>query len=261
MTSLLTSEVFPEPWIDADTAGASFVAEAVFDGAIVGTHWLRGDAMRLLAPGLSLGRNAASTTGPDLHPVVFVFGTQSAATFIVGGMAIPSSVSFPELMIAVPFVRRESDTNLHIFFPRVYSADIFSTWSARTNYGLEKELADMRWIGRTFTVASRNGPLLLHATLEGEGDWRAFDRVPGSRVMADVFRRPALGRRRDGTDVRSYFDWRIHEATARPSRAVVSIDAALGPGLAPRISYGVAGETFSVRGMRWRISWPLRSDV
>lgn len=261
MTSLLTSEAFPEPWIDAHAAGASFVAEAVFDGAIVGTHWLRSDAMQLLAPGLFLGRNAAAATDADAHPVVFVFGTQSAATFIVGGMTIPSSVSFPELMIAVPFVRREGDTNLHIFFPRVYSADRFSTWSARTNYGLEKELADMRWLGRTFTVASPNGPLLLHATIESEGDWREFDRVPGASAMAEVFRRPALGRRRDGTDVRSYFEWRVDEATVRPSRAVVSIDAALGPGLAPRISHGVAGETFAVRDMRWRISWPLRCDV
>ncbi len=258
MPSLLTSEAFPDPWIDARAAGASFVAEARFEGAIVGTHWLRDDVTRLLPPGVSLGRNAAAES--DVHPVVFVFGVQSAATFVVGGLAIPSTVSFAELMIAVPFVRRGRDPHLHVFFPRVYSADAFSTWSARTNYGIEKELADMRWFGRTFTVTSRDGPLLLHAMTESVGEWHGFDRVAGLQAMTEVFRRPALGRRRDGADVRSYFEWRTHEATARAARAVVTIDTSLGAVLGPCVVHGVGGETFAVRDMRWRISWPTGCD-
>ncbi|TMA80520.1 MAG: hypothetical protein E6J72_08010 [Deltaproteobacteria bacterium] len=259
MTSLLTSDAFPEPWVDAEAAGASFVAEARFEGVIVCTRWPRPDVMPILAPGLSLGRNA--TAEAHLHPVAFVFGMQSDAALIVGGVTVPSGARFPELMIAVPFVRRHEDTNLHVFIPRVYSSDQLSTWSGTANYGLGKQLADMRWLSRTFTVAARGGPLLLHATVESEGDWRPFDRVPGLTATTDVFRRPALGRRHDGTDVRSYFDWRPYGATARPARAVLSIDAPLGPGLVPRICHGIGGETFAVRDMRWRISWPLRCDA
>ncbi len=259
MTSLLTSDAFPEPWVDAGAARASFVAEARFDGAIVCTRWARTDVEPMLAPGLSLGRNA--TAEPHLHPVVFVFGMQSNTALIVGRVTLPSGARFPELMIAVPFVRRRDDRNLYVFVPRMYSGDQLATWSGAANYGFGKQLADMRWLSRTFTVTARGGPLLLHATVESDGDWRPFDRVPALGATTDVFRRPALGRRRDGTDVCSYFDWRADGATARPARAVVSIDAALGAGLVPRVCHGIEGEAFAVRDMRWRISWPFRCDA
>jgi hypothetical protein len=259
MASWPKSEAFHEPWIDAVTAGASFVAEAWFEGTIVATEWPRIDVMQLLPTGLSLVGDGAACA--DVHPVLFVCGTQSAAALVVGGVGIPSGVSFPELLIVVPFVRRAGDAHLHVFVPRAYSGDPFSTWSGRANYGFEKELAEMRWLGSTFTVTSRNGPLLLHVTTASADPWRTFDREPDLAAVSGVFRRPVLGRRRDGTDVRSYFDWRTDRATARPARAIISIDAPLGPGLAPRIVHGIDGQTFAVRDLRWRVSWPLRCDV
>jgi hypothetical protein len=254
MGYLLVNEAFPEPWIDSVQAGASFVAEAEFDGAIVLTHWRRSDVARMLPPGLCSGRNVSGE--PELHPVLFVFGTQARAGLLFGGLPIPTGVVFSELMIAIPFVRRDDGRNLHIFIPRIYSGDRLSTWSGNTNYGFNKELADMGWLSRTFTVSARDGPLLVHASVEPEGDWTPSGRVSGLAAVADVFRLPALGRRSDQRDVCSYFEWGFAEASARPARAAVSIDAPLGSGLDPGICHGVDSGTFEVRRMRWRVSWP-----
>jgi hypothetical protein len=248
----LTTDAFPEPWIDATRAGASFVAEARFEGAIVCTNWRRTDAACLLPPELCLGRNVSRE--PDLHPVLFVFGTQANAGLIFAGLPIPTGVRFPELMIAVPFVRHHTGRNLHVFIPRMYSGDRLSTWSGKANYGLRKELADMRRLGNTFTVSAPGGPILLHATVVPTGGWTRP--TPELDAVASVFRHPAVGSRCDGHDVCAYFDWGLEDASARPARAMVSIDAALGSGLDPRVCHGVDAGTFEVRGLRWRISWP-----
>ncbi len=255
MPHLLAHEAFPGPRVGSVEAGAAFVAEAEFDGAIVCTYWPRSDVARLLPAGLSLARNVSAE--PELHPVVFVLGTQTNAALLLGGVSIPTNVTFAEIMIAVPFVHRAAGGSISVFIPRIYSADRFSTWSGNANYGFNKQLADMGWLGRTFTVSARGGPLLAHATVEDEGGWAPCGDLPGLTVVAGAFRLPALGRRSDGRDVCSYFDWQFAAATARAARGVVAIDASLGAGLDPRICHGVQSGTFRVRRMRWRVSWPV----
>ena len=257
MDSLLVLDAFPEPWVDGVRAGVSFVAEADFAGAIVLTHWDRSMVARMLASDLVLGRNASRA--PGLHPVVFVLGRQQRAGFIVGGISLPTPVSFPEAMIAVPFVRHREGQNLHVIIARVFSADRLSTWSGNANYGFSKQRADMGWLAHTFTVSAPDGPLLLHATMEADGEWTpCHDVSPANLAAVDaVFRLPMLGRRSDGSEVCSYFEWGFGGAEARPARARVSIEAPLGPGLEPGTHYGVPSGTFEVRGMRWRVSWPV----
>jgi hypothetical protein len=254
----LLLNAFPEPWIDGERAGVSFVAEADFDGVVVFTNWRRSEIIRGLPPGLRPGLNISST--PDIHPLAFVFGTQSRAGLIFGGVSLPTAVQFHELVIAVPFVRHEDGRNLHVFVPRIYSGDVVSTWSGNAQYGLSKQLAEFRSFAATYAVSARGGPLLLHATVEPTGQWSSCrDLVPPDLcAVTEVFRLPILGRRSDGTEACSYFAWDLRHASARRVRAVVSIDAPLGAGLDPGVFHGVESSTFEVRGMRWRVSWPQR---
>jgi hypothetical protein len=254
MSHLLAREAFPEPRTDGAPSAMSFIAQADFDGAIVCTHWSRRDAERLLPPGLTLGRNASAE--PGLHPVLFVFGTQAETGLLLAGLPLPTGARFTELMIAVPFVRRADGGTLHVFIPRIYSADRFSAWSGNANYGFNKQLGDMGWIGHTFTVSTRGGPLVAHAIVEPDDAWSPAASVAGLAAVADVFRLPVVGRRTDGREVCSHFEWQLAAASARTARAVVSIDADLGPGLAPVVCHGVQAGTFLVRRMRWRVSWP-----
>ena len=254
MSHLLAREAFPEPRIDGASPATSFIAQAEFDGALVCTHWPRHEVADMLPPGLALGRNVSSE--PELHPVVFVFGTQAETGLLLAGVPLPTGARFTELMIAVPFVRRVDGGTLHVFIPRIYSADRFSAWSGNANYGFNKQLGDMGWIGNTFTVSSRGGPLMAHAIVEPDGAWSPAASVPGLAAVADVFRLPVVGRRADGREVCSRFDWQLATAHGRTARAVVSIDADLGSGLAPVVCHGVQSGTFLVRRMRWRVSWP-----
>ena len=244
---------FPEPWIARSPAGASYLAEADFDGVIVFTTWDRETLARALPEGWRLGQNTSAH--PELHPLVLIFGVQSRTALRVGRYRVPREVEFGEMLVAIPFVVLERGSHLHVHVVRAYSADPISTWSGSINYGLAKYPADVEWFGRTFTVTARNGPMLFHATVDAANGWHAGN-VPELAAACEAFLLPVLGLRADGSVVSSYFDWDFGRAFVRRARVAGSIDAPLARGLEPQACHGSDGGTFEVRGMRWRVTWP-----
>src|SRR5262245_39118546 len=136
MEPLLTKDAFPEPWIARDGARFPLLAQATFDGVIVSTTCTREAAARALPGGWRLGHNASAHS--ELHPVVFIFGLQSATALMLGSSGLPRDVEFGEMLVAIPFVAHEQGTNLHVHVVRAYSGDPVSTWSGNLNYGMTK---------------------------------------------------------------------------------------------------------------------------
>lgn len=256
MVPLLGRESFPGEWISAESAGASWVGEAHFDGVVVVTLWDRADVVALLP---SAWHAAGHAERLDRHPVVFTLGRQRRTAVLFGGMRLPSDADYGEAMIAVPFVTRERGGGLHTFVPRMYASDRRATWSGNAFYGLGKRMAGVERFGGSLTVVDANEGLLLHATTCPKGPWVAGRDCASTAAVSflrDAFRCPVVGRREDGGEVTSYFDWSFETAAVRPVDAVVVLDAALGDGFEPGTLGTARDVALEVWGMRWRLSWP-----
>jgi hypothetical protein len=258
MEPLPARDAFPEPWIARSSAGASYLAEADFDGVIVFTSRERDALARALPEGWRLGHNTSAH--PDLHPLVLIFGVQSRTALRLGRYRVPREVEFGEMLVVIPFVVHEKGSHLHVHVVRAYSGDAVSTWSGGVNYGLAKYPADIEWFGRTFTVSAGGGPMLFHATVDAANDWHAGT-VPELAAACEAFLLPVLGVRPDGSIVSSYFDWDFRRAFVRRARIAGSIDAPLARGLEPQVCHGSDGGTFEIRSMRWRVTWPTPASL
>jgi len=258
MTPLPSPTSFLGDWISARRAGASWVGEAHFDGVIVVTLWDRTDVAKLLPRAWTTAPNVSETQ--HRHPVVVALGRQRSAAVLFGGITLPSDADYGEAMIAVPFVRRrDAGGHLHVFVPRMYTADRRATWSGNAFYGFGKRMAAFERLGGNLTVVDERTGLLLHAVVDPRGPWafdgdsRSISPVP---FLRDAFRLPVVGLRHDGSEIVSYFAWSFESASLRPVDAVVTLDAALVDGLEPRALRTADGGAVEVRGMRWRLSWP-----
>jgi len=236
----------------------SFAGQAHFSGCLVATTWPRADAERLLPPELELAPNTSGT--PAIHPVLFSFGDQLQGSFLLGGVPIEAGPTYREFCVIVPFVRRRGGgRNLHLYCPRLYSTSYPAYWHGNMSYGLRKAMAGMGWEGSTFVVTSPDGGARAHADVERTADWRppADTDLPGFDALRAAFALPIAGRRDDGTLVSSYFRWELEDMVLRPVAATVSVDAPLSEGCRPGRWTGLPGATFEVRGMLWRITWPM----
>jgi len=239
-----------------DAPKLTFVGRADFNGCIAFFNWSRVDVARVLPSELELAANVSVT--PDVHPLVLIFGEQERGATIFGGMTLPTGVGYYELGMAIPFVTHRRGRHLHNFIPLMYSSFFPPIWAGNVHYGFSKAFAAMRWEDSLFIVTRPDGALLLRATVEPAGDWvpgRNCD-LPNFDEMRSVFALPVLGRRQDGTYVKSYFRWDYGAARVRAVRAAVSIEAKLIEGVAPRTCMSLRSATFEVQRMEWRISWP-----
>ena len=229
-----------------------FVGQSRFDGHVTIISWPRDDVAHLLPPELALA-SAAGSTPPARHPVAVVFGTQTDSVIHFARLALPGGPAYHEVGVAIPFVTQREGHASHVYMARMYASYPPAVWAGNVYYGFSKELADVRWDGKRFDVNRRGGARILQAAVEGiaEGDAaHAFETV------RTLFRLPVLGRRRDGSLVCSHFDWDVRDAQVRQSDVRLSLDAALDAGAPVRCSH-VPGATYALRGMRWRLSWPV----
>jgi hypothetical protein len=254
------------------SAGRRSVAgESTFDGCIVFTMWPRDDVAGVLPPELTLadvvpasaalagpGDGAAAGRQARRHPVAFVFGDQRDGRVVFARRALPLGIGYGELGLVIPFVRHREAARVHAFVARMYSSYFPVVWDGNVRYGFAKDLALMSWQGAMFVMTSADGALLLHAGIAPASSWSAApaNALAGFVTLREVFALPMLGRRADGVIVCSSFDWAFDAAAVRAVDAWISIDASLGPGLAPCDLEGTPGGAFEVRGMRWRLSWP-----
>lgn len=236
-----------------DLSLSAFAGEALFDGCMAIAQWPREDVAQILPAEIELAAGASVT--PMLHPVAFVFGEQRSAR--ATAFPLPISVDYGEWAILIPFVRRRGATRLHSYAARMYSTYFPPVWDGNMRYGFAKRIARLWRQGAMFVLTDEQGTLLMHAAIEPSGPWATADRgnLAGFAVMQETFALPILGRKQDGTYVSSFFGWDFQEATVRPVRSWIAIDA-------PVLPEVVAGSTrdaasaFEVRGMHWRLSWP-----
>ena len=256
MVPFLDRSAFPGPAIDLAASGASFAAQARFNGCIVVTNWPRVDVARLLPSELALAANASAT--PDLHPVIFVFGEQTEGAVIFARLPVPAVPDYREFALAIPFVRHRDGHHLHVHVPRMYSSHFPATWNGNVHYGLGKAMACMEWRGPMFLMTSETGELLVHAALEPTGDWvsGAAAELPHLAALRAIFSLPVVGRKVDGRLVCSWWGWEFGDALVRPLDALVSIDAPLVEGLPVGTCADAPGGSFEVRGMAWKLTWP-----
>lgn len=238
------------------TSAISFLSQATFGGCIAFANLPRRDVERLLPLELELAANTSST--PEWHPVVFIFGEVTEGAGMLGGFTLPLGVNYHEFGIAIPFVTHRNGQNLHTYIPRMYSDHTAATWTGNTYFGFSKEMAAMRWQGPLFVITTQDGALLLHAAVEPGTSWLPGGscELPNFVAMQGVFALPVVGRKSNGTYVCSYFGWDFSEALVRAADSYVSIDAPLVAGLTPRRCHDVASGSFEVRGMKWKLSWP-----
>lgn len=258
MEPILGRNAFPGPTIEVGASGATFAGEATFDGCIALANWPRADIERLLPPELEPAANVSRRA--DAHPVAFVFGKQTQGSWIWGGFTLPIGLDYFEFLIGVPFVKHRRGHILHTYIPRMYASNPPSVWDGNARYGLSKQLAEMRWWGSTFILTGEQGALLFHAVVEPGKDEIAGSEngAQAARAVGEIFSLPVLGRKETGEYVCSYFAWDIDSALVRSADACLSIDSPLVPGLGPRVFHGAASGTITVRGMKWKLSWPVR---
>jgi hypothetical protein len=236
-------------------SGAPLAGQARFNGAVLFLNWSRRDVEAVLPADVTL---AANSLVPAMHPVVFIVGEQTEGALIFGGFTIPTGIRYEEVAIAVPFVRCGRDPALHIYIPRIYSSYFPAVWNGNVHYGFAKRLARIGSDGAAVVVTEDGAPL-LRAELTPAGDWLsgAHCSLAHFEAMCAVFALPVLGRRGDGRYVRSRFEWGFEDAAVRRIGGHVSIEASLGQGLTPRRCPVDPEGGFEVRGMLWRLTWPV----
>jgi hypothetical protein len=257
MNSILNKHAFSGPSIEMGKSGGSFAAESIFNGHIAFFAWSRKEVGRLLPPDLELAVNRSAT--PDAHPLGLVFGDQTEGAWIVGGRRVPLGFLYQELGLVVPFVKHRRGRYLHTHILRIYANYFPVVWNGNTNYGLGKRMAIVAAQGPFFVVSDENGVLLLHAAVEPRGEWVAGPAcdLPNFVALREIFSLPIVARTKRGAYVCSYFGWDFDFAEVRPADCGVSIDAPLVDGMSPRWCHDLTAGSFEVRGMVWRLSWPL----
>jgi len=257
MMPLLAAGTFDGTWSGAERARASWVGEAFFDGYLVVSTLPRDAAAALLPRGWVLAASRSEDTGR--HPVVFAAGRQHATSVLFGGLALPTDADYDEVMVAVPFVRTERDLALHVAVPRMFCGDARATWSGNVTYGFGKIAGGLEQLGNVVAVTDGTGALHLQLLVEPLGPWGAAGAGETDEALADLcrtFSLPIVGRRFDAVDVRSYFEWDLSRAVVRSIVAAVTSEPSSAVGLEPAATTAPC-TGYEVRGMRWRLSWPL----
>ena len=236
----------------------TFAGQAHFSGCLLETRWPRADVMPLLPAELELAPSVSGDAAD--HPVLFSFGDQLQGSFLLGGLPIEAGPTYHEFCLVVPFVRRRGGRNLHLYCPRICSTSYPAYWHGNMSYGLRKAMTRMGWEGdSTFVVTTPEGGRLARAEVERRAEWRspADGDLAGFTRLREAFALPIVGRRDDGALVSSYFRWEIDEMSVRPVRATVAIEGPLSEGCPGGRWEGLPETSFEVRGMLWRITWPM----
>ena len=257
MDTFLPPSAFAGSWMNHAATRPATLTEAEFNGHLVVSNWQREEVQRLLPPNIEPCINTSATA--DLHPVVFLFGDLTGGAMRFGGMTMSTPVNYRELGICVPFVKGRADSDIHTYMLRMYSSYDVATWNGNFHYGFSKQIARLWWQGPLFMVTTQDDRLLLHATVEPTGEWLDAEACapPNFAALRAIFSAPVIGRKNTGAYVCSYFGWDFSAAQVRAADACVSIDAPFVDGLSPRQCFDVSGGTFEVRGMIWRLSWPM----
>jgi hypothetical protein len=257
--ALLHADAFVGPAIGVAATRVSFAAQATFHGHIALLVWRREEVATALPADLELAANRSPT--PELHPVLLILGEQTQGAWILADRTLPLGLRYQEVAVAIPFVKHRRGRYLHTHVPRMFSSSPSAIWNGNASYGLGKRMAALTSRGAFRILTDEGGKALLHMVVEPRGDWTGLsdDACAPLRAIRDAVTLPIVGRTVAGTYVTSYFEWNFDAAVVRPAACGLSIDGPLAEGLGPRWCRAEPGCAFEVRGMTWRLSWPVPS--
>jgi hypothetical protein len=231
----------------------TFAGIATFDGCVVVTTPARDEVAALLPADLEL----ADSPAPHRHPILFVLGRQRSGVSLVAGLRFPFPVVYGEFALAVPFVRHRRGARLHTYVPRMVSSYFPATWTGNEYYGLGKRMGDVRRDRDLVLLCDEQDRLLLHAVVAARGEWlTGAGDPPLLALVRSAFALPIVGRKTSGTWIGCRFDWDFGGAEVRAIDAALEIDRPFVPGLEAGSQDGVGSDSFEVRAMAWRLSWP-----
>jgi hypothetical protein len=229
----------------ARLAPSATAGEATFSGCIAKIDVARDILTSKLPPSVVLPQKDSST-----YPCLLVFGEQLDGTTFFGGLPVRWGIRYHELMVAIPFVLWAGDPGEHLFVLGMTCDFWPAVWNGNYYYGFHKRLAQMGWSGQGFSVAGENHRPGFHAVLRPAGKvaGRKLDQIRAAAALS------VLGQRNDGVFVRSRFDWDLRETATEAA----SLSLTLGPHFRelPAASSARQDDTYWIREMRWRLSWP-----
>jgi hypothetical protein len=237
-----------------DRAPRSFAGRTCFRGVVACAPWPCAYVAGWLPTGFELAPPVAACAH---HPIVLVFGEQRDPAVLRGGLAVPIGPSYGELCMFVPYVRSLAHGELCTFAWRMWSTYFPAVWEGNHRY-FAKDLATIRSTDDVFVAADHEVRPLVHAVVDGDGDWDAVraGSPPGLDAIRDAFTLPVLGRPAGGRLASSYFDWDFSAASARPVRTSIWLDGALVGDAQPHELAVAPGDAVAIRDMTWRLSWP-----
>lgn len=169
---------------------------------------------------------------------------------------MPGGIRYHELMFAVPFVVQEGKPGEHLYVHRMICDFWPGVWVGNNYYGFSKSFVQITWDGKRFLASDASHAPIFCAEV------RRVGRAPAGALawVQAAAALPVLGRRSDGTIVRSRFDWNFAAAVVE----VVALDLTVAQEF-ERL-FGLDRPTwhrnaYFVQGMRWRLSWPEKVHI
>jgi hypothetical protein len=224
----------------------SVAGEACFSGAVA----------RVLVPRHALApRIPSGVTLPGTEPCcacLVACGDQTDGCTFFGGVRIPWSIAYHELMVAVPFARCARVAGDHLFVVGM-TCDLWpAVWNGNVYYGFRKRFVEMQSTNDMFRVVDGGSGSSFEATFEAPSG----DANRCLEWIDDAAQLPVLGERIDRSLVRCQFEWSWEHAVTE--QAPLRIDVRESFGELPTGTYrGGDVCAYRVRGMRWRVSWPI----
>jgi hypothetical protein len=231
--------------------------EATFSGGLALLSVERQLLAAVLPPAVTLPPASASH-----HQCLVAFGEHANSTSFFGGLRLPWPVRFRELMVAVPDVRCTRVEGAHLFVQGM-ACDIWpAVWTGNVYFGFRKEHVTVQWNSDEFHV-SPNGWRSCRASVRctsGNDHDRVTARHDALQRIRAAVTMPVLGRRTEGTFVRSRFAWDFGSA-AVDGASVTFEGGSMFPWLSGHTRDGSSVSIgLRVRGMGWRLSWPHVAD-
>jgi len=225
---------------------ASLAGQATFNGCLAVVDV----PATALLPNIT-DRVALPHTGSSCCRCLLVFGEQSHGTAFLGGIPLPWTVQYHELMVAVPFVRWREETGACLLIVGMVCDAWWAVWNGNLYYGFKKRLASMSWRGDRFLVDDADGRRSFEAMVRPRAA-SADDMLLWIRSAAAL---PVIGIRDDDVVVRSRFEWDFRDAVVDPVTVRIDLSPQFRELPSSQLEFG-EGHAFLVKGMRWRLSWP-----
>lgn len=259
-SAFLGSDDFEGCWLprssDAATGG-----EAIYNGRFVFVNIDMNTVANVLPANLTLAPQ--KSMAPDVHPVLLLFGHQTATKWVIGGSEIPIGNDYQELALLIPFVQRKDKPFWHNYVVRMYLNDGAARDIGNWFFGYAKKDATFSATATHETVSASATPVYT-TTMTPTGTWQSAETSGATNYsdMKTILDMPILGVLGTGQFVCSYFEMDYSGASAEV-RTINSRQQFLSPfttGMALWPALGelsnVADGAMEVKTIEWRIASP-----